>query len=95
MTRRHLCRDCGHFRPGATGYMKRAAPIDSDDELGVCEASPPIPMKDESGYIIGHQPIVHETRSCVDFVHRSNWEEGDDPPPAATVRHLHPVKPAA
>lgn len=94
MKRTHICRDCGHFRAGATANMKRAAPIESDEDTGVCEALPPIPIKDDKGYLIGHQPIVHATRSCVDFVDRTNWDEGDDPP-SAKVRHLHPVKPAA
>ena len=54
MKRHHTCRTCAHFRPGAAASMAQPAPIDSDSDVGVCEAEPPIAMKDSRGYFIGH-----------------------------------------
>jgi hypothetical protein len=92
MKRYHTCQTCAHFRPGAVASMARPAPVDSDSDIGVCEADPPIPMKDSKGYLIGYQPTVHASRSCVDYVpHVDCDDDHDDQPPPANVRHLRPV----
>lgn len=92
MKRHHTCRTCGHFRPGAVADMRQPSPIDSDDELGVCEALPPIPVQGGvKGFMVGHQPLVHASRSCVDYIPHADWDGTDDPASQAKVRHLRPV----
>ena len=90
MKRHHTCGTCAHFRPGAAASMAQPAPIESDSTTGVCEAEPPIAIKDSRGYLIGHQPMVHASRSCIDYLPHPDWD-GDDQPPTAKVRHLRPV----
>lgn len=44
MTRTSMCGTCVYFRPGASSDMSAPAPLESDDDLGVCEYYPPDPI---------------------------------------------------
>jgi len=80
MKRRHTCRTCDHFRPGASSNMSWPAPIESDDELGVCEYTQPEPAQLPIGgpSTIGLQPVVHESRSCAEYMPHADYDGDDD-----------------
>jgi len=96
MKRTHTCGTCMHFRPGASSDMTEPAPIDSDDEMGVCEYREPRPEMRHLGppALIGFQPAVHASRSCPEYMPRADYDGGDDDdglPVPGNVRHLTAV----
>jgi len=92
MIRYHTCRTCIYFRPGAVADMRQPSPIESEDDLGVCEANPPIPVQGGvKGFMVGYQPLVHASRSCIDYATHDGWDGDDDGRRQGKVRHLRPV----
>jgi hypothetical protein len=77
--------------------MSKPAPIDSDDELGVCEYREPQAQIPPLGPLdlVGMQPVVHESRSCQEYMpddcEEDGGDDGDGLPVPGKVRHLTPV----
>lgn len=96
MKREHTCRTCMHFRAGASSDMSKPAPIDSHDELGVCEYREPQAQLRPLGRLelAGMQPVVHASRSCQEYLPHADYDgddDGDGMPIPGNVRHLTPV----
>ncbi|WP_159981882.1 MULTISPECIES: hypothetical protein [unclassified Novosphingobium] len=101
MKRTHTCKTCMHFRPGADSDMSEPAPIESTDDLGVCEYREPVPRPRPIGplVIVGTQPVVHASRSCQEYLpddlDEGGGDDGDGLPVPGNVRHLASVTPRA
>lgn len=101
MKRHHTCGTCAHFRPGACSDMTLPAPIDSTEEMGVCEYGvPEAAPRMGPPATIGLQPAVHCSRSCAEYFPHADYDGDDDggpdddgePIPAhSKVRHLAAV----
>jgi hypothetical protein len=79
MKRYHTCRTCAHFRPGAPSNMSEPAPIEGNQDLGVCEINGPQPARTlGSPAIVGMQPTVHASRSCADYLPHIDLDDDDD-----------------
>lgn len=77
MKRNHTCRTCYHFRPGAPSDMSKPAPVESDADIGVCEAGYQPPARDvqSASFAVGVQPIVHHSRFCSEHALIENTTE--------------------
>jgi len=96
MKRHHTCRTCAHFRPGASSDMSEEAPIESSDDLGVCEFREPKPHQRPLGRLdlVGMQPTVHASRSCAEYLPHVDYggdDDGDGLAVPGEVRRLRSV----
>jgi hypothetical protein len=72
--------------------MSEPAPVDSDEELGVCEFEGPQPERlFGSPATVGLQPVVHASRSCAEYLPHIDHEDDGEPAAPPAKRHLQAV----
>lgn len=77
MKRRHTCKTCFYFRPGASADTSVPVTEESDTEVGACEYLSPSAISSATGLMIsaGCQPAVHATRSCSEHASASEVDD--------------------